>query len=265
MSRPSVCLSYLHAPGTWSDAYLPLSLEVMKDYDWITQISILNSNGIGDSHVNGGKIRQDYQNFGYGHETQPEDGGIDAVTARNYQLSCAMQGDCDWVLMCDTDEWFDYDLIKVIEDQHRSVRNIVWLEQFHMVSPTMHMHNKNHPRTDVMGMSVNMFDPHSRIVRNGCGARFVPNINEEFRDKQLNRTSHCVLDVPDAYRNGFAEGPYHYHMRYLLDPKRGHDWASAALPVNMLRSKLEDAKIPAAVLATYQEQQVRRYGTEQTA
>lgn len=232
----------------------------MKDYDWVTQISILISNGEGRDGVNGGKIRQDYKNFGYGHDKQPENGGIDAVSARNYQLACAMQGDCDWVLLCDTDEWFDYSLIYAIEEEHASVRNVAWLEQFHMVSPTAHIHKSNHPRTNVMGMRVSMFDPHARVVRNGSGVQFVPNIDVEFRNNQPNRTSHCVLDENDAFRNGFVEGRYHYHMRYLLDPKRGNDYAVTAPPAGLARSPLGGVTLPEPILTTWREQQVRRYG-----
>jgi len=261
MSRPSVCLSYIHAEDTWSDEYLPISLQVMEAYDWVTQISILITNRSYGHRRNYGKVRFDYGTFGFGHDKPPKDGGIDAIKARNRQLACAQSGDCDWTLLCDTDEWFSYDLIEVIEKADADEKfECIWLELFHLVSPNMHVHNKRHPQARIMDFDIPMFDPHGKVIRNGSGLHFVPNVNEEFRLAQPNPTSHPDLSIQRNYKQVITPGPYHFHMRYLLDPKRGHDYAAHDPPEGFARSYLAGLSLPNVVEKTWQQHQYLLYG-----
>lgn len=253
--RPSLCLSYIFPDDQYNGFYLPLSLELNRRHPWVDSVSVLVTNrpGCGSYEVDG--VQFHCGGFGYGHDRQPENGGIDAVAARNRQLELAEGTHCDWTLICDADEWFEDgvgDFLREIDRRSSCVAG--WLGLHHLVSDSQQLHNKSHPTRSVAGIEAAVFDPHIRLIRNNRGIKYALHRSRVFRNGNPNRTSHCGLNVnrDDPDRHGVTEDRLHFHMRYLLGPKCDKNYATAELPADWTRSPI-DVSLPAAVMEAWLE------------
>jgi hypothetical protein len=213
----SICLAYIHHPK--DDEFLDRSLEVMTQQTWVNRIVVLHTAEQQVSWQTRSKlITHVYRDFGQGFDKQPEDGGFHELAARNEMLTWARASECDWILICDSDEIYLPMTKDHITEADMKRKSVVWFPCYHFCSPTQYLWWPNTVRK-ISGVA--MHDPHPRAIRATAKIRYELNRNNHLRGELPNRTMHCHLQNTIRKRQYWAkQGVCHVHTRHMFDPKR---------------------------------------------
>lgn len=234
------------------DAFLDRMLATHLNYDWIWRIALLNSRG-GTFDISHPKLLHFSRDFGHGFTAQPEDGGFDEVAARNFLLDAVADIDGTCTILCDSDDVYHPDTVRVIELMARNNSLAGMIECWHFTSPNQYLFFPN-SLFRYRDSSPRLHDPHIRILRHGCGIRWQLNPNTTLRDTWPNRTMHCTPQLgswPTLLR---IPGLFHLHTHHMFEPKRtayvtSHkkDWK--------LRT-IRNSPFPANIVEAYEAQQL---------
>lgn len=198
---PRVCLGYL-CGSEWD--LLELSLQTMLGYPWVQQALILDTTGQHEpQHTD--RVVKLSRDFGQGPL-------FDELSARNYLLDemhrRAAEQNCDWLLLCDPDEFFLPTTVDLLQ-RAKPGQEAILFECWHACDPLQHVIN---PRLCNRRTGQLLLDPHPRALRRGAPWRYLPNALGGWRS-QLGE--HCYLPVPYALLH--AEPNYcHVHVRHVF-------------------------------------------------
>ena len=209
MSKPSVCLLYV-----FNETELPLlrlSLEVMLKHPWVSTAVGLETTG---APVDLPGISITSADYGRGAAVAPELGGFRQVHARNRALALAEAQRCDWLLLCDADEFFTEDAWGPLQQAHETGATSCWYDCYHFCK-----HDEYHwdPQDlhQVMPYERQLaVDPHPRGLRASENYRFEFNRNLAA-DQGDNPHRHCVVNC-DMFRIRVVAGLCHVHVKHWL-------------------------------------------------
>jgi len=230
-NKPTVCLACLFNDD---DEQFMDRFRDMAEYDWINAVVTMRTDcssttGTTGCGPNDTTTHFTQRHFGRGFDKQPADGGFHELKARNELLRFAEGVGCDWTLLADPDELFRDETFAEIQVAHRTRKDVIWFECYHFCSPTQYLwwESQLHPVHDARRK---LHDPHARAVRASARKRYVPNINNKFRDGLRNHTMHCHIQPQVAREVHIAYGIYHVHTRHMYDPKRPAPERLAKMP-----------------------------------
>lgn len=219
---PTVCVTYIHAQ---EDAFLTRSLASMASYDWILRFVVLHTDRNAPRRWDEARrTLHVYENFGRGFDCQPEEGGLDEVSARNRSLELAEQQGTDWTMICDADEFYMPAAYTAILQAVARRQVAIWYPCFHFCSLTEYLWDENCYR-NVLGMT-GLMDPHVRAFRTDRRFRYRGHDNRDWLAQLPNRTLHCGLQVPHNTASAAvapAEQVMHVHTRHMFRDKRNKD------------------------------------------
>ena len=183
------------------------------------------------------------KHYGEGQNRQPEDGGFHELNARNDLFQFARESECDWVLMCDADEFFLENTIEAIIAAHAADKQIIMFSTHHLLSPTTYAYQGD--RYKKVKEDAVMYDPTARGLRLGHDHRYGPHPDEDYVARLPNRTSDSYLENR-AYADTYpAHGVFHIHLKYLLADGR---WQRRIAPYEEFPL---DCQIPDELLQLY--------------
>jgi hypothetical protein len=215
-----VCVGYISSS---EPLYLNASLNAMLEHEWVDKIIVVltNVDGITTKSVDGRVIIY-RKNFGVeGFEKTIEEGGFDEVEARNYLLNRMYEQNPDWLLLCDSDEYFTSNTVDVIRKAEKQKATCVYLECWPYI-PSRHVLFK------AARMLQGLHDPHIRLIKATAKASFKRNAGQSC----INQSAHCVPSI-DPYEEIWIKGIFHIHMFASLNAK-------AARVTNMIHGKQLD-------------------------
>jgi len=198
--------------------HLRLSVKIMNSYDWVDNIVIMHTDpskpkNVGELESEYNNISEFWKSYGYGFDRSCEDGGFDEVTCRNETIQIAKEMGSEWIVQCDSDEFFTSwlgELFLYIKENNQDAFAIEF-SCYHFISPSIYIWDVN----SVRGV---MHDGHIRAVRHN----YLP----EYRFKALhkdriNPTRDCgVKGVPRG--NVFYEPKLcHIHVHDMFGNKTG--------------------------------------------
>lgn len=239
MPNPSVCVVYVHAD---EPEFLSRSLQIMQSYAWVSSIVVLDTGR--SKPVLPENIIHPAEVFGYGFEEQPEHGGFHEVAARNRSLDIALKTGCDWLLLCDADEFFMESMFAEITAADRAGKDVVWLSCYHHTAPNRCIWESGEIR-QVFGSGPRLYDPHPRAIRASRRWRYI--VNQSYGVGLRNRTKHCHLNHHAGRQVHRADGHLHVHTRHMFYPKRPSDLSKYAT------RHIADA-LPDIILSTWRQQ-----------
>jgi len=226
----------------------------MTSYDWATKIVTLHTtdNRSPSEHADG-KRYDFHKSFGTGFDKQPEKGGFHEVAARNYLLDLCRMFGCDWVLICDDDEFYMPGAYDAICAAHSTNKNVVWFSCYHFRSPTHYLWWPNQVRR-VHRAKYPMHDAHPRAFRMSLNWKYVVNNNEKYRNELNNRTQHCHINSHPSAAVLHGYGKHHIHTRHMFDPKRPtRDWLDAR------ENRESDIVLPSVILNAWNKQESHQH------
>jgi hypothetical protein len=242
---PTVCLAYLC--GQDQD-FLARSLAVMEPYVWIEHIITLHTEGSKPPQRQG-KQQHLYEEFGSGFERQPEDGGFHEINARNRLLELAAASGCQWVLLCDPDEFFLPATFGELRQAHHCGKGAVWFSCYHFRDPQRYLWWPTLVRK-VAGSVQPLHDPHPRALRLDLEWQYSPHPSEDTLSRFRNRTQHCRVLPSPAHLSHHAYDLLHVHTRHMFHPKRPPE---AALDAR--ENRAAGVELPDVILQHWRRQQ----------
>jgi hypothetical protein len=119
--KPTVCVVYTHAKDHED---LHRSLEIMGEKDWVTKLAVLSTDET-YKPLTAGKTTWVGRYFGEGYAVPLDEGGYDQMEAREESLWLARSTKCDWIVVCDADEYFTDDLYREICAAEKAGQNML--------------------------------------------------------------------------------------------------------------------------------------------
>ncbi len=205
MKTPKVCVWYVTAE---EESLLNLSVNLMSGYDWVDRILVCDF-GEPMEHISNHKVTQNnYANeCGYGSDEPIKLGGFREIEARNLAIKIAEKTGCDWLLQCDSDEFYDYSLGAKIAELHDSNVMSVSMPCFRYWDEDHYVNEFKQPD-----------EKHTRLWRSGLNIRYTENNNKKFMANFVNKQTHCVINAEP--NNVLLQGVYHIHTHDLWPWKR---------------------------------------------
>lgn len=234
------------------DAFLDRMLNTHLAYDWVWRIALLHSRG-GHFDITHPKLVHFSHDFGYGFDRQPEHGGFDEVAARNYLLDALDTLDGTCTILCDGDDIYHPNTVRVVDLLARNNKLAGMLECWHFTTPNQYLFFPGSVFR-YQDTSPRLHDPHIRILRHDCRMRWQLNPNTALRETWANRTMHCVPELRNWSTVLRVPGLFHLHTHHMFEPKRtryitthNRDWE--------LR-QIRNSPLPATILEAYAAQEL---------
>lgn len=241
MRSPGVCVSY--AISATDLPLAMLSLEIMAEYAWIRTAMVL----ITDQDKLPQTVRKPLVHMrvstkhGAGFEVPPSAGGYNEIQARNHLVRIsraqALSSGCNWVLLCDADEFFAEQTIEVVRACEESQSTAAVFGCCHVLNQS---EQAVWPHRQKIYAGQPIHDPHIRLVHARSPIEYMHN---PLMVDAINPTQHCLLSCPEI-RPVIAPHGLHLHMRYVAG--RGMN-----TPSDCVRKPME--KIPESIFDRYRQ------------
>jgi len=197
--------------------HLTRSVQQMSSYNWVDKIVIVWT---GKDKVlmpfNGNsKVYWYDEYFGDGFDTSFKEGGFNEIDARNFAIGKAKETGADWLIQCDSDEFFTDSTINIIRQAQSQGKDRIWVECWHAFAPNIFLDD---PLAYTRFGDTKYHDVHPRINKASIDSSFYKNPNEEFINSFKNQSLHCVQ--VGTQHNHYAKGTYHIHTHDLFPSKR---------------------------------------------
>jgi hypothetical protein len=183
--------------------FLDLMIPLMSSYDWIKRILILHTDEISPNYYQkyeSDKVVEVYKNFGdKGFSAPVEKNGFDEIACRNFAINFAESLGCEWLLQCDSDEFYTDETGFLFEND----KNILNFMCYAYHSPTTGKREQHHIRA---------WKTHLHL-------RYSKNPNDDYIKQFPNKTSHCIIDTADEEIINVND-PFFIHCHWLFDFKR---------------------------------------------
>ena len=196
--------------------HLRLSVKIMNSYDWVNNIVIMHTDpikpkNVGELESEYNKISEFWKSYGYGFDRSCEDGGFDEVTCRNETIQIAKGMGSEWIVQCDSDEFFTPwlgELFLYIDENNQDAFAIEF-SCYHFISPSIYIWDAR----SVRGV---MHDGHIRAVRH--------NHLPEYRfaalhRKKTNPTKDCGVKGTPRGNVFYEPKPCHIHVHDMFGSK----------------------------------------------
>ncbi len=200
---------------------LTLSVKTMAALDWVTSIVILHTDLKQPAYYANlentlWKVKEFWQSFGSGFDKPVEQGGFDEIAARNRAIELAEAAGSDWIIQCDSDEFYTADansgLVEATEKNKQAVRWSCW----HLFNPTYSIFDP----ASIHYYDGQLFhDPHIRAWKPELRLRYQANPNTDFLSNFINKSMHCVNLLPE-WQTLNQPGIFHLHIHDLIGNKR---------------------------------------------
>jgi hypothetical protein len=191
----------------------------MSAYDWVTDILIVYTDDKKPSQMGElteqyfPKVTEKWQSYGYGFDKSIKDGGFDEVKCRNDCIAWAREFGNEFLIQCDSDEFYTPLLGEILDYMIRdNIEKVVSLSCYHFISPSTHMIDQS----SIKGI---MHDPHVRVWRKTDEAWY-----HGTHRHRANHTQDCSInhDKGDAvfYEPNLCHIHVHDMIGYKANPTR---------------------------------------------
>jgi len=199
MTQPTVCVGYIHSN---EEPILQTSLKIMREYDWVSRIVVLDTDRTDHEKVVDHKTHRFAADFGTGIAKPVEQGGLNQIAARRRLLQLCRETGCDWILVVDADEYFTYATYRAIRHAHDASPRVCRMRVacHHFLDPWSWCNL----RPD---LSLRLITRCIRADAGACDYKHNPKL------ARANQTQHCYLSGGEAFVEHTAI--LHVHTRYL--------------------------------------------------
>jgi len=220
----TTCTVWYITSKTDSD-HLRLSVKTMDSYDWVDNIVIMHTDpskpkNVGKLESESAKISEFWKSYGYGFDRPCEDGGFDEVTCRNEVIQIAKDMGSEWIVQCDSDEFFTPwlgELFLYINENNQDAFAIEF-SCYHFISPSIYV-------WDVSSVRGVMHDGHIRAVRHNylpeyrfAGLHKVGNRGGRY-GVYKNQTEDCGVKGTPRGNVFYEPKPCHIHVHDMFGHK----------------------------------------------
>ena len=160
--------------------FLNLMIPYMLSHSWVENILIMHTDKKIPEYYGqfrDKRVREAYKNFGdFGFGKSIENGGFNEIACRNYIIEMAEKMNGEWLLQCDSDELYTQFTAKYL---NMSV-DILDFMCYNFHTPITGKHEQYHIRA---------WKKHIKL-------RYSQNPNQEFLSKYINKSNHCIIEIP---------------------------------------------------------------------
>lgn len=188
------------------------SLSVMTQFEWVNKAIVLDTTKDFELKKIGPKIHLLGKNFGNGFDKQPEDGGLDEISARNFVMDLARE-DSDWIIRLDADEVLSYEFVNLIHEAEKNNKNCVMVG-IHSILGSNQIIYYDHP------FPFGLHNPHYIAFKSDMKMRYAPNGNSELVKTFKNRTIHMSNAGIEDDKVLYSNKKYHLHLDMICPYKR---------------------------------------------
>jgi len=190
----------------------------MSAYDWVTDILIVYTDDEKPSQMGDltekyfPKVTERWQSYGHGFDRSVEDGGFDEVKCRNECIAWAREFGNEFLIQCDSDEFYTPLLGEILDHMIReNIEKVVSLSCYHFISPSIHM-------IDVSSMRGIMHDPHIRVWRTTDEAWY-----HSLHHHKVNHTIDCSVNHDKGEEVFYEPKLCHVHVHDMIGHKASPD------------------------------------------